>query len=141
MTGEATDNGIVSLRQQVDQVEESRKCSICGGPDHHGCGCEAKAAAAKIEQPALKIEPSVANIADELKQITEAVLKAGIDDVDEALSQLIDSREAQLAAFRDSIEQLKIIGEQLKIIAGSFKVLVVQKEIYGSLRNGGRNGN
>ncbi len=30
------------------KAESPRKCSICGGPNHHGCGCEAKAAAAAV---------------------------------------------------------------------------------------------
>ena len=26
----------------VMQQESPRKCNICGGPNHHGCGCEAR---------------------------------------------------------------------------------------------------
>jgi hypothetical protein len=139
MTGEAEDKGIISLNGQGSEIEESHKCYICGGPDHHGCGCEAKANERKLgredslkflnpdekdltptsmkeEQPALKVEPSAANIADELKKITEAGLKADMDAADEAFAQLIDSHEVQLTAARDIVEQLKVIAGYILIL-------------------------
>lgn len=127
MSGEAIENGVVNIRGQGGQVEKSHKCSICGGPDHHGCGCEAKVAAAKIEAPALKIEPPAADFAEELKKVTEAGLKAGAEAADEAFAQLIDNREAMLAVQRD-------IVEQLREISGSLKTLVIQYELYSTLK-------
>lgn len=35
-------NPAAGAEQKVMQKESPRKCKICGGPNHHGCGCEAR---------------------------------------------------------------------------------------------------
>lgn len=44
---------------EVMEQESPRKCKICGGPNHHGCGCEARAAKAAgiVSNEHIKKEP------------------------------------------------------------------------------------
>lgn len=120
MSGEAEDKGIVSLRQPVVE-EQGHVCEICGRPDHRDCGCEAKKRAAK--QPMTQDAP-----ADEKNEAVLEQLSNGVAQL------LLENREAQLAATRDIVEQLKIIADQLK-------QLVMQKEIYETIKTGGPHGN
>jgi hypothetical protein len=129
MLGEAEEKGIVSLNQPIATEMEGHICTICGGPDHQACGCEAKATAAKPEQPALKmkmfgqlqkpalkIEPPAANIAEAVRAATKADIYEKIEATDKALSQIIENRDAMLTTQRDLVEQLKRIGDLMQLI-------------------------
>jgi len=74
------------------KAESPRKCSICGGPNHYGCGCEARAA--KIESDKQSAEN---------KQIAAGGPAAGqpkakIDTVDSPSTETDDDLEDILSA-------------------------------------------
>jgi hypothetical protein len=118
MEGAAEQNGVVSLTQSAATEAEGHVCGLCGCPDHRACGCEANAAAssaAKTEPPALKIEPPAANIAEAVRAATKVGMSMDekIEATDEALSQIIENRDAALATQRDIVEQLKIMNNRV----------------------------
>lgn len=107
--------------QDVMQKESPRKCKICGGPNHQGCGCEArqKKAAVQVETESIG--------ADKSSAIVEAV------KVDEKLKSLaIDFAGAKIAAeaIRGEAEQITIllsdILELLKTIHNDLAIHKVQ---------------
>lgn len=90
------------------QQESPRVCKICGGPNHYGCGCEAKQ-----KQAAVQVETE--NIgADKTSAIVEAV------KVDEKLKELaLDFAGAKVAAeiIRSEAEQItRLLSDILEVL-------------------------
>jgi hypothetical protein len=138
MSGEAEEKGIVSLRQAAAETE-GHVCGVCQGPDSRICGCEAKAAADGHVCPVCNGPDHRDCGCESKKRAAELPILHYCDpneepDAEKVLSQLIDCREAQLAAIRDCTEQLKII-------AGHLGELAAQKKIVDSVKTGGPHGN
>lgn len=90
------------------QQESPRKCRICGGPNHHGCGCEAKAALSTVTRHSSQLETDTVDLPAETdKAKTSAILEA--IKVDEKLKSLaVDFASAKVAAeiIRSGAEQI-----------------------------------
>jgi len=110
------------------QRESPRTCKICGGPNHHGCGCEAKQrrTVGMTEptgpQPA---EPTGPQPADKSSAIVEAV------KVDEKLKSLaVDLAGAKVAAelIRSEAEQItRLLSDILELLKTIHNDLVRDK--------------
>jgi len=44
---------------QTSKIEPARVCQVCGGPNHHGCGCEARKLKALKQKQALNALPKI----------------------------------------------------------------------------------
>ena len=138
MDGDAEQKGIVSLNSPATPETEGHICRLCDCPDHRACGCEAKAAK-DIEQQGGIATPGTVAIkltTDALTNLAENLVKKNKDlQADKDVAELLlENRDAQLAAQRDIVEQLKIIAEHLG-------ELVAQKKMVESIKTGGLNGN
>jgi len=56
------------------------------------------------------------NATADIQEVLKAGLKAGAEAADEAMSQIIENRDAMLAAQRDIVEQLKSIAQSLNVL-------------------------
>lgn len=82
---------------EVMQQESPRKCKICGGPNHHGCGCEARQRAAAVVLETEHIE------------ITSLQHKPGepTSEKDDVLEDILspdairEAHEAQMKSYKD----------------------------------------
>ena len=99
------------------QQESPRTCKICGGPNHHGCGCEARAAKAADEKHKAEYRERVETEkigADKSSAIVEAV------KIDEKLKSLaIDFAGAKVAAeiIRTEAEQItRLLSDILELL-------------------------
>ena len=101
------------LQESARKAEEpSHKCKICGGPNHYGCGCEAKAAAdaapgeqSASEAPAaLKLTPAE----------REETFRKVIDQIISRSSP--DEIKKLLQAQFDFVKDIKIMSERSELI-------------------------
>lgn len=104
------------------KAESSRKCNICGGPNHQGCGCEAKAArewpgkdAPPDGQP--ESEAPADESDDELESIltSEAIVESHKANLKMAqdIKKMADGFEGLCACFYDTNNYLKLIAGDL----------------------------
>jgi hypothetical protein len=117
MTGEAEEKGIVSKEQITEQTGHT--CSVCGQSDHRVCGCEAKAAQAKVGE---RSEATIQDIVDG-DVMPPAAQTESSDKVDQAMEQIAEiyqviakilcARNKEPIAIQDIVKQLKAISETL----------------------------
>jgi hypothetical protein len=88
------------------------------------------------KQPALKVEPPAANIAESIKKIANGSIDEKLEAAGDAITQIIESRDAALLTQRDILEQLKIIATQLTAF-----VTLITKKTNEDIVNGGPYGN
>ena len=122
------------------QAESPRQCSICEGPNHYGCGCEAKArtegtgfgapaAGQRRTVGMVETEAPVAKVDDDLESILSP---EGIIEEHEAFKKMAkdiktmaDGFEGLCACFYDTNQYLKIIAGDLitirKILTNEYK--------------------
>ena len=108
------------------KAESPRKCKICGSPNHHGCGCEAKRQARamvemensykKVEQP--ESETPGESEADDILEAAfspEAIIKS--DEVNKRMAKdiktMADGFEGLCVCFYDTNQFLQIIAGDL----------------------------
>ncbi len=107
------------------KAESPRKCKICGGPNYHGCGCEAKRQANamveiknahKVEQPESET-PAESETDEELESILSA---EGIIAEHEAFKKMAqdirvmsEGQETVCVCLYDANNLLKIIAGDL----------------------------
>ena len=153
-----------SQADELDRMkaESPRKCEICGSPNHHGCGCEAKRQAKaiveiknidKAEQPLLTPAEEQKVLDEALDEDVDKVLSAeGIIESHNATMQMakdirtmVDAFEGLCAAMYDSNNYLKIIAaavfKKTETEASVGCILTIQgciekgvTEIYGMLK-------
>ncbi len=114
---------------EVMQQESPRKCKICGGPNHHGCGCEAKAAkewpgedAPPDGQPASEAPAESKTFAskDELEDVLseEAIIESHKSNIQMAkdIKTMADGFEGLCVCMYDTNNYLKLIaGDMITI--------------------------
>ncbi len=118
--------------------EPARKCQFCKGPDHHGCGCEARAAKEKsrIDLNAL---PKIHYAEDEqpedeypdeasMGEIMEKILSA---DVVKEARELSLQQSKDIHTMAESCEDFKTLicdmAATLKVIAGD--LITIRKHL------------
>ena len=109
------------------KAESPRKCKVCGGPNHLGCGCEAKRqAAAMVEikniheakQPESEAPTPVPDKADEnmFSPFTEEALKQDLESrlqMAKDIKTMADGFEGLCACMYDTNNYLKVIASDL----------------------------
>jgi len=114
------------------QQESPRVCKICGGPNHYGCGCEArqKRAAVQVEtegiksteQPASEM-PAEYKIYEALESFLspEVIIQSHKSNMRMAkdIQTMADGFEGLCACFYDTNNLLKIIAGDLITIRKS----------------------
>ncbi|MBA7523271.1 hypothetical protein ES705_15394 [subsurface metagenome] len=99
------------------KAESPRKCKICGSPNHHGCGCEAKAMTEiKFEQPVSEA-PTESEMDDALDAVLtpEAIIESHKASIDMAkdIKTMADGFEGLCACMYDTNNYLKLIAGNL----------------------------
>jgi len=107
MPGEAEEKGVVTNLQQTEPELQGHTCSVCNGPDHRACGCEARAALEKKAGKVVKFPQSL-NFEGAIKNREEK------DAAGDIIDKMLENREATISALQDIVEQLKAISETLK---------------------------
>lgn len=125
-------NGHETLEELPGQsnIEQARKCQICGSPNHHACGCEAKARKEKSRLEMSAQEPATTTGKDEeLKNVLSA---EGIIDQHKAMIEMAADVKAAREFFEgcmsclgDAVQYLKVIADDVitirKILRDEYK--------------------
>jgi len=122
-----------SARQAEEPDRESpRKCKICGGPNHRGCGCEARAAKIESEKKTAEynqIAGGNRRTVGMLETEAPAALKLTQAERDETFRKVIDE-----IISRSSPEEIKILLKA-QILPSDFakdvKIISERSELIG----------
>ena len=122
------------------QRESSRVCKVCGGPNHYGCGCEAKRQAkAMVEIENIHKDEQPASGTDDI--LEDILSPEGIIAEHEAFKKMAKDIKVMAEGFETMCVCLYDTNNLLKIIAGDLitirKFLTKEDEV----KDAGKNNN
>lgn len=99
-------------RPEVMQQEPPRKCKICGGPNHYGCGCEARQrqAASKVSTENLTKEQKPEPTDEEIQKVLSYISDESIDKAIKRGDEIF----GHIEAMSDNISDIYAILGQIK---------------------------
>ena len=108
------------------QQESPRKCKICGGPNHHGCGCEARQRRAAVQVGTENIFKS--------RKPAEETAKIADDQspTDEEIADTIERGEklfGHIEAMSDNLSDLCGVLQQCRELLKSINDNILAKKI------------
>lgn len=110
------------------KIESPRKCRICGGPNHYGCGCEARQKKAAVQVATENIKPAEQGTA-EAKSPDEAIedilTSEAILEAHEANIQMTKDIKTMADGFEGLCACLYDTNQYLKLLAGD--VITIRK--------------
>lgn len=128
---EDTKNGPEQKQPDALQQEPPRKCKICGGPNHHGCGCEAKQLR-KAEEAGLTENEAKALLEPEPQPASEARRRRTVGMVENEISKLSEQQKSDddilknvfsPEAIKESDKVNKQMAKDIRTMADGFEGL------------------
>jgi hypothetical protein len=115
----------VDLPTEQPPKELARTCTICNGPDHRGCGCEAKAKR-ELEQAGSRLETNARMVQELDREDAKAdQVQGNLDDVEEKLIQMAGEMSGALMGGADKFEEFKSgVLDSLRDINSNLETLV-----------------
>lgn len=99
------------------KAESPRKCNICGGPNHYGCGCEARQKQAAVQVETENIKP--AEQSESENDIIEDVFSPeAIKESDKVNRQMAKDINTMADGFEGLCACMYDTNNYLKLIAG-----------------------
>ena len=91
-------------QSQAKPADEAHKCSICGGPDHRGCGCEARAE--KESPPTPPNEKNDQAVLPFIQLLGEAVQEPKFQEAVSAVAETMTAFGSQLQTVADILNSI-----------------------------------
>ena len=113
------------------KAELPRKCKICGGPSHYGCGCEAKKAIEDLQHETNLLGQDLEDLAgpgpdeqpaEQPKKVSADHVSAEQAEKDEAENEIL-KKVFSAEAIEESDKVNRNMAEDIKTMADGFETL------------------